>query len=174
MILNYFHFLIFITSKYFIFAPKFKSKKMKNKKISTCGEVRYREFPEMVFGVSENGSLYFNASKYLLEKGDGKIHSIEGFKTGFNPWIKAVCEGYNLTMEELFMRDETGNWFIEESLSLLFITYLDSGFAIYILERISEMLITGIVLSDTTLMMMTRERLSKDDLIQIIQYNEKK
>jgi hypothetical protein len=147
---------------------------MKNEKLSACLDIRYREFPEMLFGASEKGSLYFDAGKYLLKKGDENIHSVEDFKTGFNPWIKAVCEAYNLTMEELFIRDETGSWFLEESLSLLFIAYLDSGFAVYILERISEMLITGIVLSDTTLMMMTRERLSKDDLIQIIQYNEKK
>jgi hypothetical protein len=148
---------------------------MKIKKISPCQEVRYREFPEMLFGVSDNGIRYFDASRYLLEKGNEETHSVENFKARFKFWIETASEVYNLPVEELFVRDETtGNRLIEESLSLLFAAYLDSGFAMYLLERISEMLITGIVLSDTTLMVMARDRLSKDDLIQIIQYNEKK
>jgi hypothetical protein len=148
---------------------------MKTEKISACQEVRYRELPEMLFGSSENGILYFDANKYLEEKGNGATHSVEDFKVQFTYWIKAASEAYTLPVEELFVRDETtGNLLMEESLSLLFAAYLDAGFAMYLLERVSEMLITGIVLSDTMLMVMTRDRLGKDDLLQIIQYNEEK
>jgi hypothetical protein len=138
---------------------------MKSKKISSCTEARYPEFPEMLFGISGNGVRYFDAGRYIREKGKTETHSMEAFKSAFGFWIRAVGEAYGLPEEDLFIMDGTdGNWLLEESLALLFAAYMDSGFAVYMLERMSEMLITGIVLSDTTLLSMARERLVRDDL----------
>jgi hypothetical protein len=138
---------------------------MENKKTTVCREIRYREFPEMLFGEVERGAAYFNADRYIREKGDAAIHSVEKFRAEFGFWIRAVSEAYGLNAEELFIRDKaTGDMLAEESLSLLFIAYIDSGFAVYMLERMSEMLLNGMVLSDTALVSMAKERLSKEDL----------
>jgi hypothetical protein len=145
---------------------------MKNKRISPCTEARYPEFPKMLFGVSGNGIMYFDAGHYIREKKKTETHSVENFKSAFGFWIRAVNEAYEQLPEDLFIKEpDTGNWLLEESLALLFAAYLDSGFAVYMLERISEMLTTGIVLSDTALLAMARERLTKEDLTERKQIN---
>jgi hypothetical protein len=138
---------------------------MKHKNVSHCNEIKYREF-QLLFGTANDDRVYFDASRYISEKGNPEIHSVEDFQSQFGFWIKALSETYELPVEDLFVQDETtGNLLMEESLALLFVAYLDSGFAVYMLERLSEMLITGIVLSDTALVAMARERLTKEDLI---------
>ena len=139
---------------------------MDNNKVSFCREIRYREFPDMLFGTAKNNTLYFDASRYIGAKGNREVHSVEDFKSKFDFWIKALCKTCRLSPKDIFARDEaSGNLLMEESLSLLFIAYLDPDFAVYMLERISEMLITGVVLSDTTLIRMANERITKEDLL---------
>jgi hypothetical protein len=90
---------------------------------------------------------------------------VEKFKIEFGFWIRALCEAYSLSERELFIQDKaTGDMLAEESLSLLFIACIDSGFAVYMLERMSEMLLNGMVLSDTALVSLAKERLTKEDL----------
>lgn len=65
----------------------------------------------------------------------------------------------------MIVQDETtGHILIDESLALLFVAYIDPDFGIYMLERISEMLWRGITLSDTHVLMLANERLTKDQL----------
>ncbi|GAB6013306.1 hypothetical protein [Viscerimonas tarda] len=135
------------------------------KGILSCREIRYREFPGMLFGLSGKGMLYFDAGRYLREKGNTQIHSIENFRSQFGFWIRAVQEAFDLREEDLLVRDEAAdNWYMEESLSLLFAAYLDPGFAVHLLERMSEMLLTGMALSDTALLRIAGERITKEDL----------
>jgi hypothetical protein len=120
----------------------------------------------MLFGTDKNNTLYFDASRYIEAKGNREVHSVEDFKFKFDFWIQALSRAYHLSSNELFVMDEaTGNLLMEESLSLLLVAYLDADFAVYMLERISEMLITGVVLSDTTLIRMANERITKEDLL---------
>ena len=141
---------------------------MEKNNVSFCREIRFREFPDMLFSASENGSLYFDADFYIKAKGNPQLHTTGDFKSGFDFWIKAICESYSLKPEDLFTTDEkSGSLLMEESLSLLFIAYLDPHFATYMLERMSEMLITGIVLSDSTLIRMAGDRITADDFKQL-------
>lgn len=136
---------------------------MNSKKVPYCQEVKYLEFPDLLFGISEEGNTYFDATNYILSKGDVKIHNIKSFNIGFHFWKKAICDAYQIQEDKMVIKDEeTGHILIDESLSLLFISYIDPSFAVYIVERVSEMLLTGIVLSDTSLLMMVRERFSKN------------
>ncbi|MBF0577397.1 hypothetical protein [Dysgonomonas sp. GY617] len=138
------------------------------KKIPTCQEVKYLEFPDLIFGISEDGNTYFDATHYILCKGNIKIHSIKDFDIGFYFWKKSICDTYQLGMSDLIVKEETtGHIYIDEALAMLFIAYIDPGFGVYILERISEMLLTGIVLSDTSLLMMVRDRFTNDIITQI-------
>ena len=83
-------------------------------------------------------------------------------------WRNAVREAYSIQAEDMAVTDEaTWHLLIEESLALLFVAYIDPEFAVYMLERISEMLLRGITLSDTRLLMLASERLSKDQLFNL-------
>lgn len=138
------------------------------KEVSSCDEVRFLEFPELKFGKSEDGSYYFDATHFIESEGDIRKHRVRDFEIGFHFWKAAVCETYSLKPEDIFIHDKNGNLLIEESLALLFVAYIDPPFGVYMLERISELLVRGIVVSDLTLLTMARERLTRDDLLQII------
>jgi hypothetical protein len=143
---------------------------MKNRKISTTWEIGYFEFPELLFATAEDGTVYFDATDYIRKKRREKKESLVDFQTDFAFWIRAVGEAYGIEVEEMTARDEkSGHTLMEEALSLLFIAWLDPGFAVYMLERMSEMLLRGFVLSDTSLVAMAGERLSNSDLKLIIE-----
>ncbi len=138
------------------------------KEVSSCNEIRYIEFPDLKFGKSEDGAYYFDATQFILTQGDIRKHNIRDFEIGFHFWKVAVCETYSIKPEDIIIHSSNGHILIEESLALLFIAYVEPSFGVYMLERISEMLVRGIVVSDSTLLTMARERLTKDDLYQII------
>lgn len=80
--------------------------------------------------------------------------------------MNAACEAYSLSAEEMIVTDAaTGHTLIDSSLALLFAAYLDPGFGVWMMERISEMLMSGIVLSDTLLLLMARTRFSEAELL---------
>lgn len=135
-------------------------------KIVTPYTVRYGEFPDLLFGTSDSGTIYFDATIYMKLKGDSKIHSTQDFFSRFSFWIKAIKEAYALSDEDLCTNDAvTGHKLIDESLALLYVAYTDPGFGIYMLERISEMLLDGIVLSDTRIMRIVNNRLTKEEIL---------
>lgn len=125
-------------------------------------EIRYREFPELLFTIRGDGSEYFDAFLYIKNKGDPDIHSVQGFRTAFACWINAACATYSLTDEDIFIIAPNGHQLIDYSLALLFVAYIDPSFGVYMMERMSDMLLRGIVLSDTCLLLMAKDRLSKD------------
>lgn len=135
-------------------------------KIITPYTPRYGEFPDLLFGTSDSGTIYFDASTYIKLKVDSEIHSTCDFFRRFSFWTAAVKEAYTLSDDDLCREDAvTGHTLIDESLALLFVAYIDSGFGIYMLERISEMLLDGIVLSDTRIMQIIRDRLTKEEVL---------
>ncbi|WP_320889004.1 hypothetical protein [Bacteroides sp.] len=137
-------------------------------KNALCTDVKYGEFPDLLFGKSDDDLVYFDATHYILQKGDVRKHNIKSFEIGFMHWRNAVRDAYSIPAEDMFVTDEaTGHLLIEESLALLFVVYIDPEFGVYMLERISEMLLRGITLSDTRLLMLASERLSKDQLFNL-------
>ena len=52
--------------------------------------VKYMEFPELLFGTSEKGLIYFDATTYIAEKGDSKKHSAIDFARKFSFWFESV------------------------------------------------------------------------------------
>lgn len=139
-------------------------------KILTPYTFKYREFPELLFGKSETGIVYFDATLYVTQKGDSQKHSPVDFIRKFAYWFDSVRVAYEIPDNEVVITDEaTGHVLIDESLALLFVAYIDSGFGVYMLERVSEMLLDGVTLSDTRIMQMIRERLTKETLSNLIE-----
>lgn len=131
--------------------------------------VKYMEFPELLFGTSENGVNYFDATTYLSEKGDSKKHSAIDFARKFAFWFESVKTVYEIPDFELMVTDEvTGHILIDESLALLFVGYVDPSFGIYMTERMSELLLDGVTLSDTRIVQTIRNRLTKEELLKLI------
>lgn len=139
-----------------------------------CRTIRYREFPDLLFGKSQDGQpFYFDATHYIREKGDTRKHNIHDFRTGFQHWISAAKLTYEIK-EDLMVCDEaTGHILIDECLALPFLAYIDPGFGMYIMERMSEMLIDGITVSDTWLIQATRLRFTTEELINLKGEHEK-
>lgn len=130
----------------------------------TCASMRYKEFPELLFGTSSKGIEYCDATNYIQNKGKAKFHTIEDFTKKYACWIDAACKTYELNSENVVVKDQRGHYLIDESLALVLVAYIDPEFGMYMLERITEMLITGVTLSDTNIMLMAKERLSREQL----------
>lgn len=139
-------------------------------KTVTPFSVRYMEFPELLFGTSENGTVYFDATLYIELKGNNHKNSPIDFARKFSFWFETVKQVYELQDGELIITDEmTEHILIDESLALLFVAYVDPDFAVYMLERVSELLLDGVVLSDTHIAQLIRNRLTKDFLTKLIE-----
>lgn len=134
---------------------------------------RYEEFPELLFAAAEDGIQYFDATYYLLQKGDPQRHSIRHFETQFYLWKQAACAAYEIHADEVIVKErDSGHILIDESLALLFVAYIDPAFGVYLLERMSEMFLNGFVLSDSAIIVQARLRLTKETLTNIIVTNE--
>ena len=139
-------------------------------KTVTSFTLKYREFPELLFGKSESGTVYFDATLYVLQKGDSQKHSPVDFIRKFTHWFESVKAAYEIPDNEGVITDEaTGHVLIDEALALLFVAYIDPAFGVYMLERVSEMLLDGVALSDTRIMQMIRDRLTKETLSNLIE-----
>lgn len=144
------------------------------KKAVDCREIRYRELPDLLYGKSDDGIWYFNATHYINAKGDIKRHSIKAFELGFTHWRSAMCSAYGISVDELIITDEaTGHVLIDECLALLFVAYIDPGFGVYMMERMAELLTNGITLSDTRILVLLRQRFTKDELLIYLDSDEK-
>lgn len=126
---------------------------------------KYNEFPELVYLSSERNVLYFDANQLIHSKGDSSIHSVKFFRFKFQFWIEAVAVSYDIPPDNFFAIDEkTGHLLVDEALDLLFLAYLNPFLATHMLEKCSEMFGNGLVLSDSLLMAMARDRFSIEDL----------
>ena len=147
---------------------------MKTIKCLPCTEPRYGEFPEMLFGLTDDNMTYFDATMFIIKYGDIKKHTIREFDIVFYFCKKAVSSSYEIDLDDLITKDEaTGHILIHESLDLVFISYVDPTFGVYMLEKVSELFINGLSFSDNYLISTTLGRFSKEDLIKILENEEK-
>ena len=139
-----------------------------------CRTIRYREFPELLFGESPNsGSTYFDATHFIRSRGDEHRHNVKEFRIAFHHWITTLTNMYSIEKEALVIRDETsGHLLIDECLALLFVVYGDPDFGVYILERVSELLIDGFSVSDSWLVMAAGNRFTIEELTKSVKSNE--
>lgn len=143
-------------------------------KLIPCRLIRYKEFPELLFGKSEdNGQVYFDATHFIRSRGDECRHNVQEFRIAFHHWITALTEIYAISNEDLILREaSSGHILIDECLALLFVVYIDSSFGAYILERISELLIDGFSVSDTWLVEAAGIRFTSEELTKILKSDE--
>ena len=141
-----------------------------------CRLVRYKEFPDLLFGTSQDdGPYYFDATHFILSRSDGRRHNVREFRIAFHHWIAALSGIYEIDTDDLFVQDEaSGHMLIDECLALLFVVYIEPAFGAYMLERFSEMLTDGLSVSDTWLIKAVSLRFTSEELTQILEHHETK
>lgn len=132
-----------------------------NCKIVTSYTAKYSEFPELLFASDVTDIHYFDATLYIEQKGNKAVHSTEDFAHKFMFWLECAKEVYEIDNDAIIVIDDaTGHTLLDESLALLFVCYINPQFSIYLVERISEMLLNGFVLSDSCIAQMASDRLN--------------
>lgn len=146
---------------------------MKRKKIAPCNHLEYQEFKNLKFGKSlEDDLFYFDATTYLEETGKVNKDAIDGFINSASTLLGSLCDYYSIPEQEMVVQEsKTGHVLMEESLALPFLAYLDPYFMIYLIEKISELLKTGFSVSDSMIAYLAVNRLSKDDLNKLYQFD---
>lgn len=126
-----------------------------------CTEHSLPEFPDMLFGVSnDNGLMYFNASAYL--KSHGQDLKLADFLNTYRPFIQALQETYSLRDDEVCRLNRDGDFTIEVDFVYLFICFTDHQFMGYINERMNDLFSTGVAVSDSYLFDAARSRFNAD------------
>ena len=126
---------------------------------------KYKEFPELLFGSSEKNIIYFDATYYIEQKGNVQVHSVHNFINLFSFWLKGFCDAYQIQENDMtIIESKTNHVMIEESMALLFICYIDPMFGVYLFERAEELLLDGVVISDSYLMHLVGSRFTKESI----------
>lgn len=130
-----------------------------------CKEHSLPEFPDMLFGVSnDNGLMYFNASAYLKSR-DLKLAD---FLNSYQPLVKALQETYSLRDDEVCRINQDGDFVIEVDFIYLFICFCDHQFLGYINERMNDLFMTGVAVSDSYLFEAARSRFTADVIAKML------
>lgn len=128
-------------------------------------ESNFGEFPDLLFCTGENDLSYFDATQYIVGRGNAAVHSTGAFSAMFSTWIDAAGKIYGLSRDEMFTTDPTnGHELMEASLAMLFVAYIDPSFGIYMSDCITQMLLEGFMCSDTYILMQARNRFTESEL----------
>lgn len=131
-------------------------------------KIKYGEFPDLLFTVSNDGNEYCDVTSFMEERKCTDSHSIDNFMKVCKPWINAFCKVYSLDVDKLTLVAPNNHILIDSSLALLFVSYVDTEFSVYVYEKMADLLVSGIILSDTTLILMAKDRLPREVLLNLI------
>lgn len=143
---------------------------MKTKKVSPCNQVFYGEFPEVLFGKSEDGSYYFDVTLLLERNENVSKTAIGSFCEDMKKTIGSLSRHYSIPPDEMIVLDSDSNHILaEESLVFLFLAYVDPDFLIYMLEGFSGLLRSGFAVSDSMLLAFVKNKFTKEELNTILE-----
>ena len=135
-----------------------------------CKEQSFPEFPNLLFGQSESGRSYFDATHYLSKMTEAK--PIQPFFNQYRYQIKALCDTYEIKDEQVCLINEEGHYLIDGTSLFLFIALVEPDFLAYMCDRTFELFAHGVAVSDTYLVSAARTRLSSKVLSAISGYEE--
>lgn len=136
-----------------------------------CQEQSFPEFPNLLFGKSEDGRSYFDATHYLSKMTEPT--PIQPFFTQYRYQIKALCDTYEIDSNKVSLINENGHYLIDGTFVFLFIAFVKPDFLAYMCERTFELFAHGVTISDTYLASSAAQRLSKEVLCSLISGYEK-
>lgn len=136
-----------------------------------CTEQSFPEFPNLLFGQSELGRSYFDATYYLSKLTEPK--PIQPFFNQYRYQIKSLCDTYEISDSQICLINEEGHFLIDGTFVFLFIAFVEPDFLAYMCDRIFELFAHGVAVSDTYLISAARTRLSSKILSAISADEEK-
>lgn len=132
-----------------------------------CNEQAFPEFPDLLFGTSIDSSIFFDATLYIQKKHPSL--KTNDFFHHFQFQIKSLGDVYQIADADICKLNTEGHILIDSRLVYLFISFVEPDFLAYICERITDMFVTGICVSDTQILNMAKRRLSKEILEKVIE-----
>lgn len=135
-----------------------------------CEEQTFPEFPNLLFGRSESGQSYFDATSYL-----SKMEEPVTIQSFFSQWryqIKAICDSYKIDDSQVCLINHEGHHLIDGTFMFLFIAFVEPDFLAFMCDRIFELFAHGVAISDTYLVQAARTRLSSEVLTAISGYEK--
>lgn len=133
----------------------------------TCTEQSIPEFPELLFGTTIEKGKVFDATLYLQKKNNSSL-KIEDFFKQFDFQINSLVQAYSIKENEICFINKEGHLLIDDSLTYLFISFVEPSFCAYICERIHELFTQGVCISDSSILNLAKNRLSSEMLAKII------
>ena len=135
-----------------------------------CNEQVFPEFPNLLFGTTiDDGTSFFDATLYLIKSESEE--TVEDFFTQYFVPIRALCNAYEKPLEAISRTNKQGHTIIDGNFVYLFISFVEPNFLAFICDRIHELMIRGVAVSDSYLLQSASERLPKEVLIKIIENN---
>lgn len=132
-----------------------------------CDEILIPEFPLLSFGKHSDGSSLFDATSYLTQKAPNGQSTVEDFFLRFDFQIKAIATFYGIPIENMVFINSEGHQLIDGCLCYLFLSYVEPQFCAYCNDIVSELFANGMVISDTRLIALIKQKLSPELLKQI-------
>lgn len=135
-----------------------------------CKEQSFPEFPNLLFGQSEDGHSYFDATHYLSKMTEPM--PIQSFFAQYRYQIKALCDTYEINDDKVCLINQDGHFLIDGTFVFIFIAFVKPDFLAYMCDRVFELFAHGVAVSDTYLLSAARSRLPREVLTAINDYEK--
>ena len=138
----------------------------------TYTEQAFSEIPNLLFGTATDGTHYFDATYYLLQKKDSK--TIYDFWEEYASPIRTLLSSNSISDNKAFCLNKDGHVLVVFDLVYLFLSFVEPNFLSYVCDRMNDLFSDGFCVSDTYLLRSYSERLSDELLIHIINERQSK
>lgn len=127
-----------------------------------CTEPSIAEFPELLFGTTSDGHIYFNASDYLQTHKPST--SVQDFFQAYAAPIQQLQILWDMKDSDVYRMDPEGNILIDGNFAYLFISFVEPEFLAYMIDCMDMLFAYGVVMTDTNILAAARRRLNAEML----------
>ena len=132
-----------------------------------CNEQAIPEFPELLFGTSNENGTFFDATVYISKKQPSL--KVEQFFIDYQSPIASLCKVYQIESKDICKLNTEGHLLIDGNFLYLFISFVEPDFLAYMCEQINTLFVAGICVSDTQILNMAKSKLSKEVLMKVFE-----
>lgn len=132
-----------------------------------CSEMILPEFPNILFGNTNDGGKVFDATFYISSKNQQQKKNFVDFQKQLDYLIKVTLEQYDIKVENAFYLNNEGHILIDSSLCYIFISYVEPDFWVWANERLNELMHFGIATSDSYIVRAMVDRFSPEVIKEI-------
>ena len=128
-------------------------------------EHSFPEFPDLLFGVTVEGTSFFDATDYLQKMQSPA--SVADFFEQYKAPIASLVDSYGIREDEVCMLAPNKHLIVDGNLVYLFISFVQPEFLAYMCDQMQQLFTTGFCVSDTFIYNLAKTRLSKEVLQEI-------